>query len=47
MKHDALELFLLLLTSFSHPAVQAHVQLTDPIEVMGAIRREKDTFKPK
>jgi len=31
----------------SQPAVQQHVQLTDPIEVMGAIRKEKDTFKPK
>jgi len=31
----------------SQPSVQQHVQLTDPIEVMGAIRREKDDFKPK
>lgn len=32
---------------FSQPSVQQHVKLTDPIEVMGAIRREKDDFKPK
>lgn len=29
------------------PVVQQHVQMTDPIDVMGAIRRDKDNFKPK
>jgi len=29
------------------PVVMQHVQMTDPVEVMTAIRKDKDTWKPK